>query len=147
MKCNILNSDLILYAEGSLPAEKRVILESHVAECAECREFLAFLVKSMNIVDKDKETAQNPFLYTRIMAKLEADEKTAWFQLKRVIPALAFSTILLAGILGGINIGKLYSGTIPGYSNDLQEEISYLDDITQESIETFFLTSNDGEDE
>ena len=146
MKCNCLNSDLILYAEGSLPPERSDDLESHIAECSECHEFLSFLMKSMTLVESDKETAQNPFLYTRIIAKLEADEKQSWFQLKRVIPALAFSTILIAGVMAGINIGKLYSAN-SAYSNDLQEEISYIDDIKQESIETFFLTSNDEEDE
>jgi len=143
MKCNILNSDLILYAERSLPAERRDLLESHVSECEECRAFLAFLVKSMTLIDKDKETDQNPFLYTRIMAKMEADEKQTWSQHKSFIPALVFSAIFLAGILGGIKIGKLYSGTIPGYYNDLQEEVSYFNDISQESIETFFIITNE----
>ncbi|HUX59166.1 MAG TPA: zf-HC2 domain-containing protein [Bacteroidales bacterium] len=147
MKCNCLNSDLILYAEGSLPPERSDDLEFHIAECSECMEFLQFLKKLMTVVEKDKEIGQNAFLYTRIMAKMGADEKQTRFELKRLIPAFAFSTILMAGIFGGINLGKLYSGSISGYSNDLQEEISYIDDIKQESIEAFFLTSNDEEDE
>jgi predicted anti-sigma-YlaC factor YlaD len=146
MKCRTLNNDLFLYAEGRLPQDKREYLESHLKECSGCREYLAFLRKSMIIIEKDREVEHNPFLYSRVVSKLESPDNYQWIYIKRLIPSMAFIVLLVVGVLGGINIGRLYSGT-DIYSNELKEEIMYLDDIKQESIETFFLTSNDEEDE
>ena len=98
------------------------------------------------VIEKDKEISHNPFLYTRIMAKLESRKEPAGF-LKKLIPALTVSLILMLAITGGVFMGRLYSGSNPGYSDDLQEEISYLNDIEQEPIETFFLIPNDENNE
>ena len=49
----------------------------------------------------------------------------------------------MAAVIGGINLGKLYSRTILSNKNELQEEVSYIDDIEQEQIENFFMTSNE----
>ena len=147
MKCNIPDNDLFLYADGSLPAERRISVESHINECRECGEFLSFLGKTLEVVNKDKEIRENPFLFTRIMAKLEEEKRPYWLHSIKNIPSFAFSIVLIGVILGGINLGRLYSGNLSGYGNELQEEITYLDDIKQEQIEIFFFTSNDEENE
>lgn len=147
MKCKTLRNDLIFYAEDSISAERRQLIDSHLEECSECREFLIFLKQSVKVIEKDKEISSNPFLYTRILTKIDANEHQTSGYSKRLIPAFAFSIILAASILGGVYLGKLYSENTSRYSSDLQEEISYLDEIKQESIETFFLTSNDTENE
>lgn len=147
MKCKIQNSDLILYAEESLSAKRRDHLESHLADCSECQEFLSTLKEALTVIETDKEINENSFFYTRVIAKLDANEKHTPANAKRFIPAFAFSCILLAGILVGINMGKLYSNNTSVISNDLQEEIGYMDDITQEPIEGFFLNSNEEENE
>ena len=145
MKCNKISNDLISYADGSLSAERRDHIDSHIEDCSECKEFLFSLEEALKVIEKDKEVNENSFLYTRLLAKLDTKEKDSRFIAKRFIPAFAFSAILLIGILGGINLGKLYSESTSGYSNELQEEISYIHDIRQEPIENFFLTSNDEE--
>ena len=147
MKCKIPHSDLILYAENSLQTERREYLESHLAECSECRDFLAFLEESLMVVEEEKVISNNPFLYTRIMARLVSNEEPSLNYINKYIPSFAFSLFLIASILGGINLGRLYSGNTTDYSADLQEEISYVDDLRQESIETFLFTLNDDENE
>lgn len=145
MKCKIPDRNFILYAEGSLTAEAKDQIESHLAECSECTQFLSFLEESMNVIQKDKEINPNPFLITRILSGIE-NEKAEPEYSKKLVPAFVFSFILVAGILGGVFMGSLYSGN-SNYSNDLQEEVSYFNDIRQESIETFFLTTDDIENE
>ena len=147
MKCKILNNDLISYAEGSLSAERKDHIDSHLTHCSDCNEFVSFLRQSLLAIEKDKEVAVNTFMYTRVVTRLDADERHSYINAKKIIPAFAFSFLLLLGIIGGINLGKLYSDSIPGYSIELQEEISYIDDIKQEPIEVFFSTSNEAEDE
>ncbi len=146
MKCKIPDRDLIIYAEGSLSAEGKDYLESHLAECSECRDFLSFLEESMEVVQNDKKINPNPFLFTRILSGIEVAEKGQPRYSKKLIPAFAFSFLFVAGILGGVFMGRLYSGN-SDYSNDLQEEVSYFNDIRQESIETFFLSTDDDENE
>jgi anti-sigma factor RsiW len=147
MNCNIPDNDLYLFADGSLSDERRLKVESHLTECKECREYLSFIEKSIMVIEKDKEISQNPFLFTRIMAKLEASNKSHWSHAKKTVPSFVFSLFLAGVIIGGINLGRLYSTNTSYYNNDLQEEISYLDDIKQESIETFFITKNDEEND
>ena len=59
------------------------------------------------------------------------------------VPAFAFAIMLVAAVIGGINLGKLYSRTILSNKNELQEEMSYIDDLEQEQIENYFMTSNE----
>jgi Putative zinc-finger len=141
MKCRIPDRDLFLYAENSLSAEAKDQIEAHLAECSECTQFLSFLKESMKVVKKDKEINPNPFLFTRILSRIENEKEEPGYS-KKMVPAFVFSFLLVAGILGGVFMGSLYSGN-SNYSNDLQEEVSYFNDIRQESIETFFLTIDD----
>jgi len=147
MNCNIPDSDLYLFADGSLPDERRLKVESHLTECRQCREYLSFIEKSIMIIEKDKEISQNPFLFTRIMAKLQSDNKSHWYNAKKAVPSFVFSLFLAGVIIGGINLGSLFSTDPVYFNNDLQEEITYLDDIKQESIEAFFITTNDEEND
>jgi len=147
MKCKNLNSDLILYAENTLPAGRKARLDSHLEECSDCREFLSFIRDSLITIEKEREIRPNQFLFTRVMAGLESGKQHTKSHSKKLIPAFAFSAILVAAVIGGINLGKLYSLRSSAYSDDLKEEIGYLDDIKQEPIEIFFLTSNSESDE
>jgi hypothetical protein len=147
MICKVKIKDLIQYAENSIQVERRDQIDSHLSECSECRDFLAFLRKSLMVVEQDKLIRNNPFLYTRIMANLESDDEKTWYYIRKFIPPIVFSILLVAGILGGISLGRLYSGNAADYAGDLKEEISYVDDIRQESIETFLLIVNYEENE
>ena len=147
MRCNNTNSNLIFYAENSLTARRRAQIESHLEECPDCREYLSFIRESMLVIENEKEVKPSPFIYTRIMAGLESKRKIAQGRTKKLIPAFAFTVILIVSVIGGINLGKLYSSVTYDYSNELQEEVSYFDELEQEKIETFFLNLNDEENE
>ncbi len=101
----------------------------------------------MLVIEKEKEVKPNPFIYTRVMAGLESKRRIAPARTKKLIPAFAFTLILIASVIGGINLGKLYSSVAYDHSNELQEEVSYFDELEQEKIETFFLNLNCEENE
>lgn len=146
MDCRDLGYDIFLYAENLLTGNRKEILERHLVDCKECRDFLGYVKVSLQVLEDEKQTEANPFLSTRILAAKEAEE-----QLKPVVrrwaPALAFVILFVAAIFGGITLGKLYSQTIASSGSDVQEEMSYIDDLEQEQIETFFMTSNDTNNE
>jgi anti-sigma factor RsiW len=143
MNCKAEDNDLFLYAEGSLPEERKAFIDAHLTDCPQCAALLLFLRKSQEVIEADREVEENPFLYTRILAKLQVDENRKAAGLKRLIPAFVFCTVVLAAIIGGIKLGSLYSVNFSGYANELKEEKGYINDFSQESIEIFFLTNND----
>ena len=147
MKCTISHKNLFNYAENTLSPDLKDQIDSHLLTCSECRDYLTFLKDAISVIQKDKEISPNPFLFTRIITELEGNDKRELTYAKRYIPEFVFSFVLVAGILGGIFMGSLYSGTSPAYTNDLQEEVSYINDIRQESIETFFLITDNDENE
>ncbi len=146
MNCKIIHDDLFLYAERSLPSDRMKTVESHLEECEDCRRFIEYLKESLMVIEREKESDYNPFLGTRILAELESVRERSLFK-RKWVTAFAFVTLLIVAIIGGINLGKLYSLTIIPHNNELQEEMSYIDDLEQEPIEIFFMTDNNGSNE
>ncbi len=142
MNCRNYRTDILLYAGGELDREKSQALEMHMKECGECRAFMNYVEESFNLIQLERNAEPNPFLATRILNEMEKRSQPVP-SVKRWIPAFAFVILLIAAVIGGINLGKLYSQTIFSNSNKLQEEMSYFDDLEQEQIETFFMTSNE----
>ncbi|HKK42914.1 MAG TPA: zf-HC2 domain-containing protein [Bacteroidales bacterium] len=142
MNCRNYRTDILLYAEGLLDKEKSQALESHMKECSECRSFMTYVKASFKLIQSEKNAEPNPFLATRILNEMDSRRQPVP-PVKRWVPAFAFVILLIAAVIGGINLGKLYSRTILSNTNELQEEMSYFDDLEQEQIETFFMTSNE----
>jgi predicted anti-sigma-YlaC factor YlaD len=147
MNCKILHNGLFLYAEGSLPSDRMKTVESHLEECEGCRRFIEYLQESLMVIEREKESDHNPFLSTRILAELESVREIRPLFRRKWITAFAFVTLLIVAVIGGLNLGKLYSLTIIPHTNELQEEMSYIDDLEQEPIEMFFMTDNNGSNE
>jgi predicted anti-sigma-YlaC factor YlaD len=147
MNCKILRTDLFLYAEGSLPSDRMKTVESHLEECEACRIFSEYLQESLIVIAREKESEHNPFLSTRILTELESVREIRPLFKRKWVTAFAFVTLLILAVIGGINLGKLYSATIISHENELQEEMSYIDDLEQEPIEMFFMTDNNGSNE
>lgn len=147
MKCTKPDTDLILYAEGTLSSERISVVEAHLSVCPDCAEFLKSMKESLNSIEKEKVTHEDPYFFTRLMARKENRELKTPLSLKRFIPALVAATLFTGGVLTGINIGKLYPRVEFNQEEALIQERGYLDELDQESIESFFLTVNEGEDE
>ncbi len=147
MDCNKINKDMLFYAEGNLPDERREEIEAHLSECPECRGFLKVVVDSLGFIEREKQIGSNPFLYTRILSLLQNRKRESSITARKLVPNIIAATLLFIGIIGGIRLGKLYSGYLPDGKAVLNEEIHYLYEIKQETIESFFLTINDRENE
>ncbi len=142
MNCKKQRTDILLYAEDLLDENDRRDVELHMEACRDCREFMVYVKKSLLAAEREKNIEPNPFLATRIMNALEAKQHKG-STIRRWVPGFAFAILFVAAVIGGINLGKLYSRTILSNKNELQEEVSYIDDIEQEQIENFFMTSNE----
>lgn len=141
MKCKKCRTHLIAFTRGQLTGEEASQIRVHLESCEECRLFADYQSSIFSIIQTEKEIQPDPFLATRIHGLLE--QPVAWKESRvvrpRLIPALAFSVFILAGILGGIGLGKLI---IPGTPKDqmVRNELRILvDDLQQEPLESFIL--------
>jgi len=107
----------------------------------ECRSFADYLSTTLNIIQTEKKIAADPFLATRIEGILSnpvAAPRRLSF-LPKLIPALTFSIFILAGIAGGIGLGRILT-PVPNNQNIAARQISSLvDDLQQEPIESFLM--------
>lgn len=140
MNCESCNIDLEDYLEGKLPADIRLQVEEHLKHCRDCAYSLTLIRMVENVIDDERKLESNPFLSTRVMAaigEIESIKKVsvlnAIFE-KLLKPALITVT-LVAALLLGIAAGSL---NMPyGNSEQIPDEIAYLNDSYIESLELF----------
>jgi len=141
MECKDYQADLIGFIQGTLPGERMERVSEHLGNCPECRSFATYLEGTLAMIAIEKEIEPDPFLATRIegilqRTQLEPIRKGFTFKL---IPALAFSLFILAGVAGGFGIGKLISSAPVSDEIVAGELRMVVDDLMQEPIETFLL--------
>ena len=143
MKCDKLHKDLIFFAEGSLSTERKNEINDHLSECDTCRKFVSELTRSLEIIDKEKIIETNPFLYSRILKKINDYEQSAntfrIFAFKILRPVFMI-LLILCGIFSGIKLGSSYSSKYTDEDSELQIMTYYLNDLQHESVETILLS-------
>jgi hypothetical protein len=147
MKCSKPDSDLIFYLEGTLSDDRITEIEAHLSKCQVCSGFLDAMKRSFDAIEKEKVVLNDPFFYTRLVPRKVVKTTYIAIPFKKFVPALIAATLFAGGVFTGINIGKLFPAAQYKSEEVLTKERSYLDELDQESIETFFLTINNGENE
>ena len=138
MKTKCIQNDLIFYLDNELSVEKKIAVEKHLEECADCRSFLAFLLESVQIIEKEKNPEVSPFFYTRLSARLdEKPEYQTQSQWVRLAQPAFFSLVLLAGIYGGLKLGS--NASSPKVNQQTTSGVQMLNDFAAEPIESFLL--------
>lgn len=141
MKCSEIYDDLFLYAEDTLSEERRIVVEEHLKNCDDCLNFSDFLREGLVQLENEAKTIADPFFYTRLMARIEKKTSVNFIFLTRLIPKLAAAAVFLVAVAGGLSLGKYFSGNVPDYNLVMNKEIMFLDELKQESIESFFVTT------
>jgi predicted anti-sigma-YlaC factor YlaD len=139
MECKICTSNLVLYLEGSLSGKELAMMESHLDASPSCRSFAIYMKDAFSLVGNNRITEPDPFLYTRVMARVERESG----ETKR-IPGLAgilqpafFSLLLLFSVWAGLKIGKL-PATEPVYTA-MEQLDPWFNEMGSEPIETFLM--------
>ncbi|WP_372647994.1 anti-sigma factor [Draconibacterium sp.] len=142
MKCNTVHNKLIFFLEKELPVSEMKQVQQHLDECSECARFAAEMKNTLQILESDKLTDENPFFYTRVKARLEKQEEkqpAARPVLLRILQPVAFSIILLLGIYGGFKLGEAPKITTADTSLSEQEMVPYWNELDAEPIESFLM--------
>lgn len=147
MNCMEIHTDLLHYAEGSLSGNRKRIVEEHLAACSSCNKYFAFLRDSLNHIETEKQYTPDPFLYTRVKARMEREKKESGSAVIQMVTRLSAAAVILLAIAGGITLGRLYSGYIRDNNQLMSKEVMYIDELKQETVESFLLTINEKEDE
>ncbi len=144
MKCKTLHKKLIFFIEGDLSTKEMKQFELHLSECPDCLAFALEMKNTLGIIEIEKSIEINPYIYTRIKAKLENQEMERVSVvnrpvLVRILQSLAFSVILLLGIYGGIKLGQPHQTELGNNTISEQQMIPYLNEMATEPIEAFLM--------
>ena len=145
MNCKEVNKNLIFYIEKELQAERELELQEHLKDCHDCNVLFLNLKETMAIVTKEKAAKPNTFLFTRIQEEISNLEKPRKvFLWKRnfikLLQPVTLSFFLLVGVIFGISMGNSIQYQTPEQSMVYQTDEFYLNDLQQETIESFLLT-------
>ena len=147
MKCHKTDNDLLFYSGGSMTQDEKAVFESHLAECHDCRSRLSLLSEISIFIENEKKRVPNEFLFTRIMAGIESGMKPRNEIRKILVPVMVASFLIMIAIMGGVSIGKGLLTNHEEMNYIIGEENRSLNDLKLESIENFFLTSDNFKNE
>jgi predicted anti-sigma-YlaC factor YlaD len=151
MNCKIIHKNLIFYLDGELSPEETKKTEEHLKECQSCYAFTEEMKKTLGIIQAEKITEVNPFIYTRIKTRLENQGTTVTKAARkpvyqRILQPVVIAAGLFVGIYTGIEIGHA------PYRNEMktlvaeQGLVPYIDEMKTEPLENFII-NQDGNEE
>ncbi len=90
MNCHKLDSVLIEYLDGRLPARERAGVERHLASCPECAGYARDFRSVFSSLEAWKAPEVSPWFYARLrqriaVAEAEAAERRTWRGLVRLV--------------------------------------------------------------
>ena len=135
MNCQSCQNELDAYREGKLPRDMITQVESHLNACKTCAWIYRLQILAERVMDREKEIEPDPFLSTRIMARIEYPEESGYKTstlLKRVLKPVLGTASIAAAILLGIMLGNL---SHPAETSEaIPIELALIDDAAIESI-------------
>ena len=137
MTCKQVRNKLIFYIEKSLPPEEQKAVEEHLQQCAKCAQDYEKLAKALLFIETEKQTSPNPYLWTRIKAKIDAPKAGKQPVFSRILQPVILTLLVAIGIFLGIKLGNLYT-----QSNTTNTIAQYSNSVDYNNI---FVTSNDFE--
>jgi len=138
MNCRNIQNDLVDYLEGKLNPVQQLETEDHLTSCKACHEYSLKLKELLKMIEDEKVTGYDPFMFTRIQTLLQKPENSRQTTfIRRVSQPILIAVIVLIIVYTGISIGRSYN-----YQNsitrDYETELYYLSDI-HSGTETILL--------
>lgn len=141
MNCKKVHKQLIFFVKNELPANDMQEVRQHLQSCSDCAAFAAEMKSILQVLEAEKVLEPRPYFYTRVKNRLEsisADTRYRRGLSARVLQPLAFSLLLLAGILAGSHLGARYAKMQTAVSKS-QELVPYWNEMEVEPLENFLM--------
>lgn len=144
MKCSTLHKNIIFFLENELPVKEMEQMQKHFEVCPDCKAFATDLRKTLGIIEEEKLPAVNPFFYTRLKAKIEAQHENETISfwkpvMVKIIQPAFFTILLIAGIYGGYKIATPVQTNRFSTVYADNEIIPYLNEMQSEPLEDFLM--------
>lgn len=135
MNCQLCLKELEAFSAGTLSNDLKNQVKLHLEDCNSCKEIFRLQILAEKVMRQEKEVLSDPFLATRIMARVNKleDQKSRQSLIAGVLKPVLITTSLAAAVLLGIMMGNL---TVP--STNMQTvpmELSLIDDAALESVD------------
>ncbi len=142
MICKEVHKKMNAYLNRELDQKELVDFELHLNDCTSCRHLINEVKQTMQLAETKKVLQADPFMFTRIQAKLEnkATKRPIW---QKVMQPVLVSMILVIGLFAGVAIGsKYYNDKVMLESNSTEtiEQGVFLNEMAYESLELYLLT-------
>lgn len=147
MKCKDARKQMIFLSDKENDSMSFDAVRHHLTLCEHCREEYRMIEEIYETIEEEKTEQANPFLFDRILAKIE---DPAIKENNSLIPAwvnnklkLAFATILvIAGIATGIFTGNMVSPKVIAQTTYQTDEF-YFDDVSIAGPENYLLNDEE----
>jgi anti-sigma factor RsiW len=146
MDCQQTQQRLFFYLEKSLDAASTQDISTHLQQCTQCAAQLSKLELSMQLLPAMKQSNPNPFLFTRIEARLQDVSNAS--QQPAPIFARIFHPILVTVLLAATAFMGYYvvSTTTSAPATESKQDVSIIAGqyemglSEQDLMETYYLT-------
>lgn len=140
MNCKHCQENAKNHQQQLISVDVKNQIKAHLDKCEACQKFYAAFNLTESFVAKENQLRVNPFMATRVMAKIEQLQQATKEQgfgtarVSKLQPFLVAVSIVFAVFLG-VSAGSFYKIEKP--ANKLPVELSYLDDAAMESLSIF----------
>jgi hypothetical protein len=135
MNCQLCQKEMDAYRDGKLPRDMKTQVESHMEVCEICSGIYRLQMLADKVIDQEKELQSDPFLTTRVMARIDTLEgsgnKSATLFTRVLKPALV-TLSMAAAIFFGIMLGNLSRPVTE--RKIIPVELALIDDASIESV-------------
>ena len=125
-----VENNLIFFIEGNLAENKRVDFNKHLNSCDNCKTLYQKLEADLLVIENDKITEPNPFLYSRIIASLEQEESKEPSVIRLntrafYVQLAAYAAGIILAIFLGIGLGADFDSNNNLVIEDYEELTEY----------------------
>lgn len=145
MICKEVHKKFNSYLNQTIDKKHKRKLELHFQDCTSCNRILSEVKSTMNLLERVEILSADPFMFTRIQPKLEAQIDKSKQTLQKILHPVVLTLILLLSLFIGIGLGSKYHNN--SNQNDLKNIIGkelddelYFNALAYDSIESFLLT-------
>ncbi len=121
INCHTFNLWYPPYLNGGLSKDVSELAGEHLNSCLSCK---AAADKIENLIEKKLHPSEDPFFYTRLVARLDKGRINWRSSILR--PALAYTLVLALSLSMGISLGVYFHSTITTQSLYLSSEDDYV---------------------
>ena len=143
MNCTKVNINVIGYLEGTLPEPERSQMEQHLEDCRRCHDYVDFVKVTLKHIDDEKLIEAGDSFSDNILRKLDTGQATRDINLRRkLLYSISAAAALFFAVVTGQVLGRVSYYQATPETSTIGEEMFFVNDMSIEPIESFFLTEN-----